>query len=110
MFDVTRIQCGLPQDGYTALMLAAKGGFSDIVQILMDHGAHVNLRRIKVSTFARVISSPLRSYGCKYVFVSLFPCIHDEGLPICAIDVLYSLLCDLQGIVLCYLLLLRYTG
>lgn len=32
------------QDGMTAMMLAAKGGYSGVVNLLLEHGAEVDLR------------------------------------------------------------------
>ena len=44
--DSTALFHGVPQYGWTALMLASEEGHTDVVQLLLSHGAQVELQEM----------------------------------------------------------------
>ena len=63
------------QDGETALYWAARGGYANIVQSLVDHGAAVDLGRDEVTNHDYLLNCGW-SFGCGFIVnVVLISCM-----------------------------------
>ena len=68
---ISNIICIVYQDGWTALMIASEKGHKEVVKLLLDHGANINMQN-KVSVTDMIY---MRDVYVMYVYVCVYDCM-----------------------------------